>query len=168
MRRDMKIKRIAFLGISVALAMVFSYIEHLVPPLVAIPGIKIGFANIVVIFLLYKIGWREAGFVSIIRVLLASLLFGNVQVFAFSLAGAALSLAGMALVKRYGDFSCITVSILGGVLHNVGQIAIAVLWTQTGEIIYYLPILLISGVFAGAIIGIVSAIVVQKTEKLKI
>lgn len=164
----MKIKRIAFLGISVALAMVFSYIEHLVPPLVAIPGIKMGFANIVVIFLLYKIGWREAGLVSIIRVLLASLLFGNVQVFAFSLAGAALSLAGMALAKRYGDFSCITVSILGGVLHNVGQIAIAVLWTQTGEIIYYLPILLISGVFAGAIIGIVSAIVVQKTEKLKI
>ena len=127
-----------------------------------------GIAYIVILFLLYKIGWREAGIVSIIRVLLASLLFGNIQVFAFSLAGAVLSLVGMALVKRLGDYSCITVSVLGGVLHNVGQIAVAVLWTQTGEIVFYLPVLLISGVLAGTIIGIVSAIVVKKTEKLKI
>ena len=164
----MKIKRIVFLGISIALAMVFSYVEHLIPPLVAVPGIKMGLANIVIIFLLYKIGWREAGIVSTIRVLLASMLFANIQVFVFSLAGAVLSLVGMALVKRLGGLSCITVSVLGGVLHNVGQIAVAVLWTQTGEIVFYLPVLLISGVLAGTIIGLVSAIVVKKTEKLKI
>ena len=86
----------------------------------------------------------------------------------FSIAGAVLSLLGMIILKKTNWFSCITVSIVGGILHNVGQIIAACIWTQTAEIAYYLPVLLISGIVAGTLIGLVSGIVVQKSQKWKI
>ncbi len=164
----MKVKKIALLGISVALAMVLSFLESLIPPFVAIPGIKVGLANLVIVFLLYKLGWQYAAAVSLVRVLLSSMLFGNLQILVFSLAGAFLSLLGMALMKKAGAFSLISVSVLGGILHNIGQITVACIWTSTPEIIYYLPVLLLSGTFAGVVIGIVSGLVTKKLEKLKI
>lgn len=167
----MKAKRVAFLGVAVALAMVLSFLESrltLLIPIYGGYGIKIGLANLVSLFLLYKLGWRSAVTVSLIRVLLTSLLFGNLQVMLFSLAGAILSLIGMILLKQTGLFATVTVSVAGGVLHNIGQIAVAVLWTQTEEIVFYLPILLITGTVAGVMIGIVSGLLLKRFESIKI
>ena len=86
----------------------------------------------------------------------------------FSIAGAVLSLAGMILLKKTNWFSCITVSIVGGILHNVGQIIAACFWTQTSEIAYYLPVLLISGTLAGSVIGIIAGLLVKRLEKWKL
>ena len=165
----MKAKKVAFLGISVALAMVLSFVESQVTLLIPIYGgygIKIGLANIVIVFLLYRFSFWETVAVSLVRVLLVSLLFGNLQTLLFSLAGAVLSLLGMLILKKW--FSEIAVSVAGGVLHNLGQIAVAVLWTQTPELAFYLPVLLVTGTAAGIVIGIVSVIVLKRFEKSSI
>ena len=163
----MKAKKVTFLGLSIALAMMLSFVESQIPALVAVPGIKVGLPNIVMVFLLYRVGWKETVIVSIIRIVLVSMLFGNVQTMTFSLAGAAFSLLGMILLKKTKWFSCITVSITGGILHNVGQIFAAVLWTGTAQIAFYLPVLLISGTVAGALIGILGGMVVKRMERWK-
>ncbi len=163
----MKAKRVTFLGLSVALAMILSFVEHQIPALVAIPGIKVGLPNIVMVFLLYRVGWKETVTVSIIRIILVSMLFGNVQTMTFSIAGAVLSLAGMILLKKLNWFSCIAVSVVGGILHNIGQIIAAVFWTGTAEIAFYLPVLLISGTVAGTVIGILAGMMVKRMEKWK-
>ena len=118
----MKTKKVAFLGLFISLAMILSYIESQIPALVAVPGVKVGLPNIVMVLLLYKIGAKETVTVSIIRIILISMLFGSIQTLTFSIAGAVLSLLGMILLKKTDLFSCITVSIVGGILHNVGQI----------------------------------------------
>lgn len=164
----MKSKKVAFLGLSIGLAMILSFVESQIPALVAVPGIKVGLPNLVIVFMLYRIGFKEAVTVSMIRIVLVSILFGNLQTMTFSIAGAALSLLGMFILKKLDWFSCITVSIVGGILHNVGQIIAACLWTQTAAIAYYLPVLLISGVTAGALIGLVSGLLVQKSKKWKL
>lgn len=156
----MKTKKVAFLGLSVALAMVLSFVESQIPPLVAVPGVKVGLPNLVIVYLLYKLGAKEAVIVSIIRVVLVSILFGNIQSAFFSICGAALSLLGMILLKKL--FATVTVSVVGGVLHNVGQIIAAVLVTATPGIVTYLPVLLISGTIAGVVIGIVSGMLVKR------
>ena len=164
----MKAKKTAFLGLAIALAMIFSFVESQIPALVAMPGVKVGLPNLVMVFLLYRVGWKETVVVSIIRIFLTSLLFGNMQTLTFSIAGAVLSLAGMILLKKTGWFSCITVSIVGGLLHNIGQIVAACLWTQTAQIAYYLPVLLVSGTIAGTVIGLASGIIVKRSEKWRL
>ena len=156
----MKAKKMTFLGLSIALAMILSFVESQIPALVAIPGIKMGLPNIVMVFLLYRVGWKETVIVSIIRIILVSILFGNVQTMTFSIAGAVLSLVGMILLKKLNWFSTISVSIIGGILHNIGQIVVAIFWTGTAQIAYYLPVLLISGTVAGTLIGIASGMIV--------
>lgn len=146
--------------------MILSYIETLIPSFVAIPGIKLGLANIAVIVILYKIGWKEAFAVSIIRVILSSLLFTTVLSMLYSLAGAILSLFAMILLKKI-KLSTITISVIGGVCHNIGQIAVAIFMTETAELVYYLPVLLITGTISGILIGLVGAITVKKMEKLE-
>ena len=164
----MKTKKVAFLGLAIALAMILSFVESQIPALVAIPGIKVGRPNLVMVFLLYQVGWKETVVVSIIRVVLVSMLFGNVQTMAFSVAGAVLSLAGMILLKKTNLFSCIAISVVGGVLHNVGQIIMACLMTQTAQIAYYLPVLLISGTVAGVVIGLIGGMLVKRLAKFKL
>lgn len=160
-------RRVAFLGLFIALAMILSYVESLIPPLVAVQGIKIGLPNLVIMFMLYRIGSREAITVSLIRVVLVSLLFSSAMSMAYGLAGAALSLTGMMLLKKTNLFSCITVSVVGGVLHNIGQIAVAILITGTKQLVLYLPVLLISGVIAGVAIGICAGLLIKRFEKLR-
>ena len=156
-------QKIAILGLCTALAMVFSYIEVLIPPIVtAIPGIKIGLPNIVIIFLLYRLGFKEAVIVSLVRVFAVSLLFGNIDTFAYSMAGAVLSLLGMTLLKHLNWLSVVGVSVAGGVLHNVGQIIMAMVLLGTAEIGYYLIILAITGTISGTLIGIGGAIVIKR------
>lgn len=164
----MKIKKVTFLAIFVALSMMLSFVESQVPPLTAIPGVKMGLANIAVVFTLYRFGFKEAAGVSILRVLLMSLIFGNALSLAYGLCGAVFSLISMALLKRFTAFSSISVSVVGGVLHNLGQIIVAYFVTDTAELIYYLPVLVISGTLAGIVIGVVAGIIVKRFEKIKI
>lgn len=155
-------KSIALLGICAAIAMVLSYVESLIPVSFAVPGIKLGLANIAVIFALYKLGAKEAVAVSLVRIAWMAILFGNVMTLAYSVAGAILSLTAMILLKRSERFSTVGVSVVGGILHNIGQILVAMLIMETAQIIYYLPVLSVSGVAAGVAIGVVSAILVKR------
>ena len=163
----MKTKKVAILGLCIALSMVLSFIEHQIPPLVAVPGVKVGLPNLVMVFMLYKIGWKETAIVSIVRVVLVSMIFGSVVSMAYGLVGATLSLIGMILLKRTKLFSTIAVSVVGGVLHNIGQIAVACVIMGTGLLVSYLPVLLISGTIAGVVIGFVAGLLVKKLDKLK-
>ena len=162
----MKTNKIAFLGMFTALAMIFSYIETLIPPLVAYPGIKLGLANIAIIVILYKTGWKEAVAVSLIRVVLSSMMFSTLLSMLYSLAGAILSLIAMIILKKL-KLSKITISVVGGVFHNIGQILVAILMTETAEIMYYLPILLFTGTISGIIIGLIASMTVKKLEKFR-
>ena len=164
----MKTKRVAFLGMCIALSMILSYFESLIPPLVAVPGVKIGLPNLVMVFMLYKIGWKETAIVSIIRVILVGILFGTPLSMIYSLAGATLSLIGMILMKKTNLFAPVTVSVVGGILHNVGQIATACFVMDTAQIAYYLPVLLITGTVAGIVIGYVAALILKRLEKMKL
>lgn len=163
----MKIRKIAFLGLSVTLAMILSFVESQIPVFTTIPGMKVGLPNLVMVFLLYRVGWKETVIVSLIRAFLVALLFGNLQSLVFSIAGAVLSLTGMILLKKTGLFSSIAVSVTGGVLHNVGQIIAACLWTGTVQIAYYLPALLVSGVCAGIAIGLIAGFLLKRLENVR-
>ena len=160
----MKTKKIAVLALAIALAMILSFVESQIPAFVAIPGVKIGLANIAVVFVLYKLGWKEAVLISLVRVFMVSVLFGTAVSLFYSVAGAALSLTGMVLLRKTGLFSTVAVSVTGGVLHNVGQILMACLLLETNVIVYYLPFLILSGVIAGVVIGVVSAIMVNRVQ----
>ena len=156
----MKTKKVAFLGLSVALAMILSFVEHQIPPLVAVPGVKVGLPNLVIVYLLYKLGAKEAVIVSLVRIVLVSMLFGNAQSAFFSLCGAVLSLLGMILLKKL--FATTTVSVVGGVLHNLGQILVAWLVFTTKQIWLYMPILAVAGTVTGVLIGVVANIAVNR------
>ena len=160
----METRKIARMGLLVALAMILSYVESLIPAFVAVPGVKVGLANIVVIFALYTLGPVEALTVSLLRVILSSFLFGSVLSLLYSLSGALLSLGGMILMKKLKIFSTTVVSVTGGVLHNVGQILVACLVLETDVLLYYLPVLILSGVITGAVIGIIASLVIKRLE----
>ena len=160
----MKSSRVAFLGLFTAFAMILSFVESQIPTFVAIPGIKLGLPNIAIIIILYRFGWKEASIISLLRVILTSLLFGTVLSMLYSIAGAVLSLVAMILLKKV--LSTVTISVIGGVCHNIGQILVAILVTETQQLLYYLPVLIISGVIAGIVVGIIAALSVKKIEKI--
>lgn len=155
-------KKVAFLGVFLALALIFSYIETWIPNVFGVPGIKLGLANIVIIILLFRFGTKEAYGISVARVILAGFLFGNLASILYGLAGAMLSLTVMLLLKRTGKFKVITVSAVGGICHNVGQLIVAILVLENYRISYYLPVLLISGLVTGILIGIVAQEVILR------
>ncbi len=164
--RNKLLRRSVTLAMLVAAAMVLSYVESLIPPIVPVPGVKLGLANAVTLFALYALGAREAAAVSFVRVCLSVLLFGNLVGFLYSAAGALLSFFMMFAIKRCGFFSTVGVSVVGGVAHNVGQVLAAMAVMQTAGLITYLAPLLISGVTAGVLIGIASGLLISKTEGL--
>lgn len=164
----MKSKKTAVLGVCIALAMIFSYIELQIPSFVAIPGIKLGLPNIVIIIALYKFGWKEAVIINILRVLIVSVLFGTVLSLLYSIAGAVISLTIMIILKKLSIFSTVLVSVFGAICHNIGQIAVAIFVLDTSELLYYLPVLLITGTVSGILIGLIGANVVKKLEKVKL
>lgn len=156
-------QKTAFLGLCTALALVLAYVESLLPPLsAAIPGIKMGLPNIVIIFLLYRMGLKAAAPVSLVRVLAVALLFGNMMGFAYSIAGATLSLLGMWLLQRLDFMSVVGVSVAGGVLHNLGQILMAMILLRTAELGYYLIVLAVTGTISGILIGICGALMIKR------
>ena len=144
--------------------MVLSWVEQLVPLSVAVPGVKLGLANLAVIFTLYRIGTRAAWGLSLLRVVLVSLTFGNAYSLWYSLAWAVLSLVVMTLLRKTGRFSLLGVSVAGAVCHNVGQIAVAAAVLGSASMVYYLPVLLVSGTAAGVCIGAVAAILVRRIQ----
>ncbi|MBR2721339.1 MAG: Gx transporter family protein [Clostridia bacterium] len=155
-------KKLTALALTISFAMILSYIESRLPTFVAVPGIKIGLANIAVIFSLYKFGIKESLTVSIIRIVLISLLFGSPISMLYGLAGGILSLVAMILLKRFTPLKEVAISVCGGVLHNVGQIGMASILLSTNVILYYLPFLLLSGTVAGIVVGIVSALLIKR------
>ena len=161
-------KRLTFLGLFAAVAIVLSYVEHLLPPIyAAVPGIKLGLANIVNIFILYKFTVKEAATVTLVRILTVALIFGNFMTLMYSIAGAVLSITIMALLKKTKLFSTVGVSIAGGVCHNLGQILVAIAVTATAEIGYYMIFLCISGILSGTLIGIAGALILKYTKNIK-
>ena len=159
-------KKLTLLAMMITFAIILSYIESKIPAFVAIPGVKIGLANIVVIFVLFKLGIKEAIVISGVRVFIISLLFGNPISLIYSIAGAFLSLTVMFILKKLTPLKEVALSVVGGVMHNVGQIAVASLILETNVLVYYLPFLILSGTIAGIAVGIAAALLIVKTKKL--
>lgn len=158
---------LALYGMLTSVALVASYIESLIPIPYPVYGMKIGLANIVIVWVLYSLGWKPASIISVARVLLVGFLFGNLYSILFSLAGAGLSLAVMILLKKTKKFSIIGVSIAGGVCHNIGQIIVAMIVLENVRISFILPFLIISGVIAGIAIGILGGLLFKKIKILQ-
>ena len=161
-------RRLTSLALTVSFALILSFIESRIPAFVAIPGVKVGLANIAVIFTLYKFGIKEAVTVSLVRVVLISMLFGNPQSFWFSLTGAVLSLCVMILLKKAAHAPEVVVSVGGGITHNIGQIIAASIILGTNVVAYYLPFLLLSGTVAGVVVGVAAATLINKVDLDKI
>lgn len=159
---NIKTKRISMYGLLVALAFIFSYIETLVPIYQGVPGVKLGLANIVVMIALYRLGAKDAFSLALVRVVLVGFTFGNLMMMMYSLAGSILSCSSMIILKKSNKFSMVGVSIIGGVMHNVGQIIMAILVLETIQLYYYLPVLIISGIVTGILIGILGAEIVKR------
>jgi len=147
-------------------ALILSYVESLLPLAAGIPGVKLGLANLAVLLCLYLYGWKMALFIDIARVALAGFLFGNLFAILYSLAGALLSFLVMALLKK-GRFRMGTVSIGGGVSHNIGQLAVAAVVVETGNVFFYLSWLMFAGIATGAAIGAVCSGVYSSIKNLK-
>ena len=156
-------RKLAYLGLCTAVALILAYVEVLLPPLfTAVPGIKLGLPNIAIIFVLYRYGVRHAAAVSFVRMAVVAMLFGNPMTFVYSLAGAVLSLLVMALLRRLDFLSVVGVSVAGGVFHNVGQILMAMLLLGTAELGYYLIVLAITGTVSGIFVGLCGALAVKR------
>lgn len=162
----MKPEKVAQYGLLTALALALSWVESLLPPL-GVPGVKLGLPNLAIVFALYRLGFKDAWAISLARVVLVTLLFGNGAALAYSAAGAALSLGLMGLLKKTGKFSSVGVSVAGGVAHNGGQILVAMALLETARLAWYLPVLWVSGTVAGVLIGIVAGVLVKRVPEIK-
>ncbi|MBC5753155.1 Gx transporter family protein [Roseburia sp. BX0805] len=161
----MKTRKIAYLGVFLALALILSYVESLIPFYFGIPGVKLGLTNLIVVVMLYCTGTKEAFGVSVARILLAGFLFGNLFSILYSLAGGVLSFIVMCLLKKTGRFHVISVSVTGGISHNIGQLIAAAFVVETYDIFYYMPLLLIAGVATGFVIGMLAQEFILRFEK---
>lgn len=149
-------KRAAYCAMLTALAMIFGYVEALIPFNFGIPGVKLGLANLVIVVALYLLPAHQVFFVQIVRIVLVSFLFGNLSMMIYSLAGGLLSFLVMCLLKKAGGFSVMGVSIAGGVTHNIGQLIVAMLVVQNMKIAYYASVLMIAGLITGGLIGMLA------------
>ncbi len=160
--------RVAYFGVFTALALIFSYVESLIPINFGIPGIKLGIANLITILALFKMSVKDTYLISITRVILSGFMFGNLFAILYSLAGGLLSLTMMLLFKNSGKFSLYGISMAGGVFHNVGQLIMAMLVVESVTIAGYLPMLLVAGLITGLVIGIVSNEMLKRLSRFKI
>lgn len=160
-------RRVALTGMMASLALIFSYVEVLFPFNAGIPGVKLGLANLVPLIILYRLDARYAFAANLIRVILAGLLFSGLFAALYSLAGSLTSFLVMYLLKKTHLFSVIGVSTAGGVFHNLGQLIVAMLAISGPQLFHYMPVLIISGMIAGIIVGIGAAILLDRIpEKL--
>lgn len=163
--RNSRAKKIASLSLLIALALIFSYVEAIIPYNPGIPGVKLGVANIVTIIALYTYGNKDAFIVNIVRVFIAGLLFNGIFGACYAMAGAMVSLIGMIILKKTKLFSVVGVSMAGGVLHNLGQLLVAAFLISDLKIFFYFPVLMFSGIIAGIAVGIASTVVLARLNK---
>lgn len=159
-----KTKKTALYGVLAALALILGYIETLIPAFVAIPGMKIGLTNIVVLFSLYAVSERAAIVINLVRIIILAMLFGSPLSFVFSLVGGCLSTAVMIILKKSDRFGIVGVSTAGGVTHNIGQIIVAMFVMNTRAIALYLPVLWITGIFSGMLVGFIGGLIVSRVR----
>ncbi|MBE5956138.1 MAG: Gx transporter family protein [Lachnospiraceae bacterium] len=164
--REKKTKKIAYMGMFVTLALIASYVESLVPFYFGAPGIKLGLANLITVVLIYRSSWKDAVTVSVLRIILSGILFGNVFSIIYSFCGALLSLFFMCLLKPVRGFSVIGISMTGGVVHNLGQLLAAIYLMENGNIMYYFPVLMIAGLVTGTLIGIGAREVLKRLPEI--
>lgn len=163
--RKTSAQKVAMYGVLIALAMILSYVETLIPISLGIPGVKLGLANLVVLVALYSLSPADAFVISIIRILLVGFTFGNMSAMMYSFSGGLISFIMMVLCKRSHLFTEIGVSIVGGVFHNVGQLLIAAFIVESGAVFFYFPTLLLSGTVTGALIGLLGGMAVKRLPK---
>ncbi len=154
--------KIAYWGVFLALALVCSYVESLIPISFGIPGVKLGLTNIVVILMLYTIGAKDAILISVLRIILAGFMFGNAFSIIYSLAGGILSFVVMVLLKNTGKLKILSISTAGGISHNVGQLIVAALVVENYNILFYVPVLIIAGIITGFLIGLLAGEIVLR------
>lgn len=157
---------VALAAMMSALALIFSYIEAIIPINFGIPGIKLGIANLVILTSLYVLGTGYTFTINILRIFVAGLLFNGLFGAVYSLAGGLLSLAVMVLLKKTGLFSTIGISMAGGVAHNLGQLLVAALIVSNMKLFFYFPVLLFSGIISGILIGILTYLILKKLPKI--
>ena len=155
-------RKVALYGVLIALAFVFSYVEALIPFSFAIPGMKVGLANLVVVAALYLLGTRTAFAVSVIRIVLVGFTFGNLSTMMFSLSGGLLSFAVMAVCKNKTLLHIEGVSMAGGVAHNIGQLLVAAAVVESAALFYYVPVLLVFGLITGGLIGLTAGQLIKR------
>ena len=154
-------KKLTISALLVALAMILSYVEVLIPFNFGIPGIKLGLANLVVVVALYLLNARQALMISVVRILLVSFTFGNMAALLYSITGGLLSFAVMVLCRRIKGLS----SVAGGISHNIGQILVAVFVVKNLNLLFYLPVLMIAGIITGLLIGLVAGLIIPSVRK---
>lgn len=164
--RNEKVRRIALAGMLTAVMFIIGYVESLLPAFFAVPGIKPGFANIPVMIAIYMIDWKMAAAMSFARILLSGFTYAGMFACVYSLGGAVLSITVMVLLKKIGKFSVTGVSMAGGASHNLGQIIVACIFVGK-PVLYYFPILVISGLVAGFITGIVTGTMLKLAPQKK-
>lgn len=152
--------KVVLRAVLVALAMIFSWIEAQIP--YPIPGAKLGLTNLVVLIALYRLSIGDAIGINIIRILLVGLTFGNMFSLIYSITGGILSSLIMILMKKTEKFHVTTVSLAGGIVHNIGQILVAVYVLETKAMVSYLPVLWITGMSAGIIVGILGSMILKR------
>lgn len=160
--KKMTAKKTAQLGVYIALALILSYVESLIPFSFGIPGIKLGLTNVVTVIMIYTYGAPGAFGVGILRAVLCGFMFGNAFSIIYSVAGCVLSFIFMYILKKSNHFAIVSVSVVGGVMHNVGQLIVAANVVKTYSVIYYAPVLIIAGVITGFLIGIVSGEIIKR------
>ncbi len=163
--RNPKTTKIAAMGVFLGVALVCSYIETLIPFFFGIPGMKLGLTNVVIILALYLYGPAEALGISVMRILLVSAMFGNAFSAAYSFGGGLISFLVMYLLYRFTKLAIMSVSVAGGISHNMGQLIVAAFIVDNQKILYYLPVLFIAGAVTGALIGIIASAVKDRISK---
>ena len=153
------------MAMMIALAMIFSYVETMIPINFGIPGVKLGLANLVIVAAIYLFGGKQAFLISIVRIFLSGFMFGNLASIMYSRAGGLLSLAVMLLLKKTDKLSILAVSVMGGICHNIGQLIVAMLVVENLKLIFYVPVLLISGFLTGLLIGIVCRVILPAVKR---
>lgn len=150
-------RKTAELGFFLAVALILSYVESLIPITFGIPGIKLGLPNLIVVLLLFgqRYGAKEALLVNGMRIVLSGFMFSNLYAILYAMAGAAFSFIAMLIGKRLRCFSVIGVSVLGGVFHNIGQAVVAMIVVETFAVSYYIPFLIVAGTITGALLGLI-------------
>lgn len=158
--------KIALLAMLVAAAFVLAYLESLIPTFIAVPGVKLGLTNLVVLVALYKLGWKEALVINVIRIVLVGFTFGNMFSLMYSLAGGLLSGAGMIVLKNLCRARLVSVSVVGALLHNLGQLIVAMIVLDSSSLFYYLVVLWIAGAVAGTFLGLICVPIVKSIKKI--